>query len=171
MRGFADLTDWLTEILWINSIPGISWLVGWLVGLHRRGGNPSQYWGKLTFTVCELSSPQWVVFLSGSLCLSLFTEQNTLLRLRHSPLMSAYFAGARWPPHIYKSIKGEGAKIFYPQWRLRSSKLIMGTKTPGSGWWRWRWVLVMGAKDAIRGWHFRSGGQHFLILPNPNYRV
>ena len=65
--------------------------------------------------------------------------------------MSAYFAGARWPPHIYKSIKGEGAKIFYPQSRLKSSKLIMGTKNPGSGWWRWRPVLVMGAKDAIRG--------------------
>ena len=65
--------------------------------------------------------------------------------------MSAYFAGALWPAHIYKSIKGEGAKIFYPQSRLKSSKLMMGTKTHASGWWRWRVVLVMGAKDPIRG--------------------
>ena len=151
------LLTWLSPSGFIPSL-----LVGY-------GSNPSQYWGKLTFTECELLPPVCCIYIiclpvSLFLCYSLFAEQNTLLRLRHSALMSAYFAVALWPPHIYKSIKGEGAKIFYPQWRLKSSKLIMGTKNPGSGWWRWE-PKMQSVVDT------RLKGQHFLILPNPNYRV
>ena len=166
MRGFADLT----ELLGINSIPGIC--CGWLF-LHRRGSHPSQYWGKLTFTECEPQLLQFVVLIKVivllqlsllSACLSLFTEPKYITQTKTFCSNERLFCWALWPPHIYKSIKGEGAKIFYPQWRLKSSKLIMGTKNPGSGWWRWE-LKMQSVVDT------RLKGQHFLILPNPNYRV
>ena len=73
MRGFADLT----ELLGINSIPGIC--CGWLF-LHRRGGHPSQYWGKLTFTECEPQLHQFAVVLysgvSGVECSGVTCEER-----------------------------------------------------------------------------------------------
>ena len=59
-------------------------------------------------TLAVINRESSILLSLVSLCLL----NKTLLRLRHSALMSAYFAEALWPAHIYKSIKEKEPKYF-----------------------------------------------------------